>query len=396
MVLKANGAKYRYNKELYSALMREEGDEVIRLCQQNPDGPLYILTLHQDTVLHMAIHSRQTNLVLSLLKDLPEHQFPKLMHTNDLGNTVLHEAATADSIVPAAKEILIKAPKLLSKCNRQGEMPLFRAARYGQKRMFEFLDDEINKSIQNEADLKVFHYRKDTATILHLAVQTEHFDIALLIARKYEYLLNEKDDDGMTALQLLAINPSAFDKGRTQGSLQQFFYSCISSLTTTTTNGARTCTIPMWESIQMQKRNYESAVKLAKLLIERDTSWEDTEIALNPSKPKTHKYTSKTSQGQGVEVTSQKAASSNLKSAARIALFLAAKSGIMEIVEEILMSYPQAIEKVGKAFPRCASISPKSSTTPRVKFQKSQAAIPSKPSQAQGSSSTSHFQLEIE
>ncbi|CAK9182225.1 unnamed protein product [Ilex paraguariensis] len=219
-------AKHNFNKKLYNALMRGDRDKVIQLCRKTPEGPLHILTIHQDTVLHMATYSKQKDLVLSLLQELTEGQFAKLMHPNDTGNTILHEAATSDRIVPAAREMLIKAPKLLSMRNRRGETALFRAARYGKTMMFEFLDDETNKSIKNAEELKAFHYRNDKTTILHMSILTEHFDLALVIASKYEYLLDEKDGDGMTALQLLACNPSAFKKGSTQGFFKRFIYAC--------------------------------------------------------------------------------------------------------------------------------------------------------------------------
>lgn len=50
-------------------------------------------------------------------------------------------------------------------------------------------------------------------------------DLALSIARKYEYLIGERDENDMTALQLLACNPSAFKIWGAQGSLKRFIYS---------------------------------------------------------------------------------------------------------------------------------------------------------------------------
>ncbi|CAK9182228.1 unnamed protein product [Ilex paraguariensis] len=339
MALTADVAKHRYNKDLFNALTRGEEDKVIQLCRENPEGPLHVLSLHKDTVLHVATYSKRKDLVLNLLQELPEGQFAKLTHQNDAGNTVLHEAVTSDRTVKVATELLLKAPELLSMHNQNGETALFCAARYGKSKMYEYLDDEMNKSIKDPAELKAFHYRDDKTTILHLSILNEYFSLALLIASKYEYLLNEKDDDGMTALQLLACNPAAFeDRRSTPVSLKRFFYS-----------SQRCCAVPLWESIQKQHRIYEEAVKIAKFLIERDTSWEETESALDSIKPKIHKYSSKNSQDRGVG-KGKKAATSTDQTVhqkfAETPLLLATKSGIMEIVEEILTMYPQAVDHV--------------------------------------------------
>ncbi|KAA8520149.1 hypothetical protein F0562_014405 [Nyssa sinensis] len=91
-------------------------------------------------------------------------------------------------------------------------------------------------------------------------------DLALLIARTHEYLVSERDGDDMTALQLLACNPSAFRCGRKHRFLKKIinpFKSC--------------CRVPLWEPIWEKKQRCESALRLAEFLIERDASWEATE-----------------------------------------------------------------------------------------------------------------------
>lgn len=177
MDLTAKREKHIRNKDLYDALKRGDKEKVIQLCRQNSEGPLHILTIHKDTVLHMAIYSKQICLVLDLLLKLPndDGQFDKLTHQNDRGNTILHEAATSNRIVPAVREMLLKAPNLLSMRNVLGETALYRAAYFGQQDMFEFLDDELNKIVENEADLRAFHQRDDKTTTLHTSILTEHF-----------------------------------------------------------------------------------------------------------------------------------------------------------------------------------------------------------------------------
>lgn len=120
--------------ELYRALMDKKKSEVLRLYIQFPDGAFHRLTIHDDTVLHMALHSSQVELVLELLGQMPAADLGKIRTAkNTAGNTLLHEAATNDGLVAAAKEIIRLNPSALFEVNEKfGERALFRAARYGQ------------------------------------------------------------------------------------------------------------------------------------------------------------------------------------------------------------------------------------------------------------------------
>ncbi|KAA8520151.1 hypothetical protein F0562_014407 [Nyssa sinensis] len=336
MAFTTDGEKHKLNKELYAALISGDEREVIELCGQIPEGPLQIITIHNATVLHLATNSKQKDLVLKLLKHLPEDQYDKLTHQNEVGNTILHETATSKKMLPAAEEMLRKAPGLLGMRNRNGETALFRAALYGKIDTFKFLDRQINEVLRREgreADRKLFHQRDDNTTILHISTLTEHFDLALLIARTYEYLVSERDGDSMTALQLLACNPSAFRCGRKHRFLKKItnpFKSC--------------CRVPLREAIWEKKQRCESALRLAEFLIERDTSWQATESVMGQNKPKIHKYGGPAiaSLGQG-DGTSREIPTVKI---AETPLFLATKSGCIEIVEKILKMYPQAIEHI--------------------------------------------------
>ncbi|XP_028068432.1 ankyrin repeat-containing protein At5g02620-like isoform X2 [Camellia sinensis] len=343
--------KHELNRDLYSALMRGDGNKVIEHCKKIPQGPLHSLTIHNDTVLHMATYSKQKQLVLQLLQLLPDKDSNEdIMAENDIGNTILHEAATSNRIVLAAKEMLGKAPELLRKKNRRGETALFRAARYGKMEMFKFLDDEVNRVCENERIEKTercreFYQRDDNTTILHISILTEHFDLAFYIAKKHKDLVSAEDGDGMTALQLLAFNPSAFNDGRKRRCPKRFINNSFESC----------CRIPLWGTIQGKNQRYESAVRLAKYLIAKDTSWEATASAMDDGKPRTHKYgsprtSSIPSDGQEVIREEEKSTTSSQETiggkTAETPLFLATKSGILEIVEEILRMYPQAVEHI--------------------------------------------------
>ncbi|XP_052184033.1 uncharacterized protein LOC127796032 isoform X3 [Diospyros lotus] len=351
MALSGEDGYLSFQSNLYEALMSGDENRVIQLCERVPEGPLYPLTIHNDTVLHMATYSKQENLVLRLLDKLPQSQNGKMDAKNDIGNTILHEAATSSKIVPAARAMLGRAPYLLEMRNERGETALFRAARYGKMEMFRFLDEQVKESFKSKEEekvdkelfekaLKEMYVRDDKTTVLHICVLTEHFELALHIATEHEYLVNEKDGEEMTALQLLAFNPSAFEFGRKLKFLEWLFPS--------TAKGESWCRVPLWEEIKRKRRGYDSAVKLAEFLIEKDTSWKKTESALDQSKPRIHKFgaTSLSHQGQGSDKELHTPIAETSVDIAETPLLLAAKSGILEIVKGILTKYPQAVEHI--------------------------------------------------
>ncbi|KAL7244281.1 hypothetical protein ACSBR1_016506 [Camellia fascicularis] len=274
-------------------------------------------------------------------------------------------------IVLTAKEMLRNAPELLRKKNKRGETALFQAAQYGKMEMFKFLDDEVNRVCENERIEKTercreFYQRDDSITILHISILTEHFDLAFYIAKTHKDLVSAKDGDEMTALQLLACNPSAFNDGRKRRCPKRFInYSCVSTEDTpmakeedifvVTEQVKSCCRIPLWETIQGKNQRYESTVRLAKYLIAKDTSWEAPAFSMDDGKPRTHKYgsprtSSIPSDGQQVVGEEEKSITSSQVTiggkTAETPLFLATKSGILEIVEEILCMYPEAVERI--------------------------------------------------
>jgi ankyrin repeat protein len=114
-----------------------------------------------------------------------------------------------------------------------------------------------------------------------------------------------------------------------------------------------------------EKSSNESALELAKFLVKKDTSWELTSSTSDLSKMKPHKYGTSggdekrkglsssispkpaeaAGSGQGLSSSISpkpaEAASSGITP-----LFIATKSGCIEIVKEILETYPQALEHI--------------------------------------------------
>ncbi|XP_059660961.1 ankyrin repeat-containing protein At5g02620-like [Cornus florida] len=323
---------HKYNAALYDALKKENSDEVVKLCQDGekyPDGPLHILTIHGDTVLHMAAYTVQSYLVTELLDLLANRSSYNLTVQNAVGNTILHEAAAFDELLPAAKKMLEMNSFLLLMTNKSEETALFRAAKFGQYQMFTFLDKESleTRAEINAEDFNQFYQKKDNSTILHAAVISGQFEVALKIAKRFEYLVCEKDENGMTALQHLARHSWAFQV-RKAGYLKGFIYKCTGVSEDRSivpeSEDPRGWRVPLWEEMKEEMQTYVSAKELAKFLVMKDTeSWTDT-------KPL-----------EGIIVNTEPK-----KRNPEIPLLMATKAGCEDIVEEILKLYPQAVEHI--------------------------------------------------
>ncbi|XP_031284938.1 uncharacterized protein LOC116143615 [Pistacia vera] len=180
---------------------REDDRRLIELCRRLADHALHIMTIHHDFVLHLAITFKRRDPVLKLTDELPPHLLDKITRQNILGNIVLYEIAVAE-------KLLNKAPGLLGMRNNNGQTTLFRAALYGKAEIFKFLDGKL--SGYDPDNKQPFVERNDKSTILHVSVIARQFDLALQIANDYKNLIEQKDMDGMTALQLLSCKPEAF------------------------------------------------------------------------------------------------------------------------------------------------------------------------------------------
>ncbi|KAL5831148.1 hypothetical protein ACOSQ4_016502 [Xanthoceras sorbifolium] len=316
--------KHKINSELYHALMISEDEKkVIELCRKVSDHALHILTIHDDTVIHMAVYSKKTDLVLKLLDELPEVYLDKMTRQNRAGQTILHQTATSNHALPVAEKVLKKAPGLLGMRNNNGETALFQSARYGKTEIFNFLAGKIS-AYDRTSKLPFLQRSTDKTTVLHMSILTQHYDLALQIAKDYNYLTSEKDGDGMTALQLLACTPRAFRR-REDGSYFKF-----------SSNLARR------EKIRKEEENYKSVMELAEFLIQRDNSWELTCSMLDQSRPMIHKY-GVTSNVSLIEKIGEEVSSTGTDN---IPLFLATKAGCVEMVKLILKIYPQAVEYI--------------------------------------------------
>ena len=107
--------------DMRNAMMEKDYKEVRRLYGNVPEGegPLQRISIYDDTVLHMATHSQQHDLVGDLLNMIPADHNQKLSDIkNANGNTILHEVAASDAMKHAAEELLKRNDHLLTASNQ--------------------------------------------------------------------------------------------------------------------------------------------------------------------------------------------------------------------------------------------------------------------------------------
>ncbi|KAM5588814.1 hypothetical protein ABKV19_006996 [Rosa sericea] len=399
------------SKPLYQSLRDGDVLEVVKAYAKATtlDARLELIpTVHDDTILHMAIYMEQESIAIGII-EISGHNDDLITERNAFGNTALHEAAATDC-VRVVEKLLEKAPALLSIPNKKGEMPLYTAAHFGQKKNFILLAEKLKNnhcdlrphlcslspSYKSVEELKEHSYGPEhiRSTILHAAIHAEFFELALLIARKPEYakIVRLEDKNLKTPLQLLSSNSSAFESGMKCGLIKRFIHNCApyedakkedaheqnssddshvqSSKRSVFSSAKRSATqflrqvfssvnrsvwivLRAWStmrSIYDEKKRHGLALELATFLIAADFSWDVTRLALkNESMMQTAVGLpfpdSEDSGGFSITSTEDPSAPSLEKSTPpAIPLHIATEHGILEIVKETLRVHPAAYE----------------------------------------------------
>ncbi|CAK9169125.1 unnamed protein product [Ilex paraguariensis] len=152
-----------------------------------------------DTVLHLLAIKGNVAALRNLLR--ADHLVDEmLLRKNANGNTALHEAAMSGQ--KGVAEIMVtKKPDLVFERNNSNETPLYLAAAFGKREVFTFLESK-NSNCRIR--------RHDGSTILHAAIEGEHYSLAIHILGSYPDLADKHNEKGMTALNLLATKSSSF------------------------------------------------------------------------------------------------------------------------------------------------------------------------------------------
>ncbi|KAF3648673.1 putative auxin-induced protein-like [Capsicum annuum] len=154
-----------------------------------------------DTILHfLAIHGN----VAGFENIDPNLSSEDLEIRNNSGDTPLHEAARLGK--KNVVEMIMRIEKNLSFVkNNLGESPMYVAAASGEKDVF----DILTKCDFSEVTMK----RNDGKTVLHATIIHDCYDLAIHIVNQYPELVNVRDDEEMTALNILATKQLSFKSG---------------------------------------------------------------------------------------------------------------------------------------------------------------------------------------
>ncbi|XP_061983590.1 uncharacterized protein LOC133703160 [Populus nigra] len=378
----------------YRAAMNGDWKSMLDHYQERVlDVPLPV-TLSADTALHLAVYSKQEQPLKDLLEIVKGDEFfvpdeteslvtetesilPKfefLKRKNKFGNTVLHEATIFGNY--EAVRLLVdsceESEDLLKETNNYGETPLFTAAGFAEAEIVEFLiRSKPQQCVDDNGRLLSIHIKrtKDDLSILSNAIRGQHFETALMLLELDDSLHSLEDNNGVTALQLLAQMPTAFESGFPMGICERLIYCCLpvkrhhkvksqvletwlkeSKMLDRNQRGGilkylKVPKVRCWlDGFWNQKIKHVFALRLAEILIENDESLKKVSITKEGLGGKEHRkgenqFSELNSKGKETEETSE--TNSSLKE--KIPLLIATKNGKEEIVLEIMKKYPDAI-----------------------------------------------------
>ncbi|GKU89902.1 hypothetical protein SLEP1_g3974 [Rubroshorea leprosula] len=367
-------------KECYENAMKNEW-ESIKTMYRNCRFALYDgLTLSGDTVFHIAASKGSIELLQALFEMVPTYKKWDVVMMEDIyGNTLLHEAATSNK-VDAAKFLVENAHgerlTMLTKPNNSGETPMYRAAAFGIKATVEYMANEVEKEM-GSLQAAIFTKTNDNLSILQIAIINENFETAIwLLDRDLDQAMLK--DSKEKYLHFLASMSTVFKSSSKKMSVfKEFIYRYIPNDLhyrdeTDHQHVPRQCYKarkdyqPMIEmnfikEIVGKKRKHELACKLAKTLVQRDTSsWRQSlELANDPVLGMCNRnarlYNRNVRLLRDEETVGEEESKASTKtrgqhvyvvSPSNSPLIIAASTGILEIVKMIHKEYPQALEHV--------------------------------------------------
>ncbi|KAK7382753.1 hypothetical protein VNO80_01810 [Phaseolus coccineus] len=370
-------------KEAQKAAMEKQWKEFRKRMMEKPENILKQFDLFENTAIHVASRSNP-QLLTEFIEMVPVQQrWDALCKKNVEGNTVLHEivfskkAKKMVDVVFRFEEQLVTREKepLLELRNNRGETPLFVAAMHGKLKILKYMANRV----QNLGK----HFRRfDKYNALHASVIGQHFHVAIWLERMDEKLALEKDEKDLTCLQLLSKMPQVFRSHTHMGLLKSTIYQLLpdgydndehSQLfkqkkdeengkeddePTLCKSAISEINYRFWKRLakefegidQMwkEKKKHKLAEHLASIMVTYDLSWQVSKNEYNRTilvtMPRDPLNVAKR---RRVSVQKREERRKNTEERPeRTALFLATKTGIVEIVNKFLQVHPAAIYHV--------------------------------------------------
>ncbi|XP_045824786.1 uncharacterized protein LOC123917172 isoform X2 [Trifolium pratense] len=208
--------------EFEEYVMEDKWEEVIEMYKN--DSRFHKIKLKgRGTALHVAINNGYVNYVERLVDAIVKHDDKSgLTLLNEKDATPLHLAAYR-GFTSMCEYIIGKNGErndFIQVRNSNGETPLFWAVLARQRKVFVYLHQFVQYDFN-------FAINYDGTTILHVAIMREMFDLANIILYCYPGLSYMKDKNDVTPLEVLATRTSAFNSGSTLLWWEKLLYYCI-------------------------------------------------------------------------------------------------------------------------------------------------------------------------
>ncbi|XP_022994961.1 espin-like isoform X2 [Cucurbita maxima] len=185
---------YKEKKALYKFALREQWEYVGEVCK---DARQFVLPINNggDTALHLAVHSGKEEPLKTFLAQVMEMEYTEHWKSY-VENTPLHEAASVGNL--GAVKLLVELRKEdLLEVNIWGETPLYRAARYGKLDIVQYILNDCEDFYARSS----LNWTAKGTPIIHAAIQSENFEMVMMLVDFDKSLLEMKDPNKQTALQ---------------------------------------------------------------------------------------------------------------------------------------------------------------------------------------------------
>ncbi|KAJ9672626.1 hypothetical protein PVL29_026021 [Vitis rotundifolia] len=221
--------------ELYKAVLNGDWERASQLLSDNPQLLSAQIGTAKSPVLHIAVGLGEARMgFVEELVALLDKQGEDLAALRDsYGATALFNAARAGNI-KAAKLLVNKMPDLPNICQNNYLAPLHTAVRYGHKELTLYL---LNIT-RNDVDPSPFS-NLPGFELLRRALTVGFHDVALRLVKSYPHLATCKfnyahyddvaddSDEALTPLTVLAKRPWAFRSGSCFNLWQRMIYHCV-------------------------------------------------------------------------------------------------------------------------------------------------------------------------
>lgn len=333
VLVEAKDTDYIHNLTLYRAVDSGDLETTKSFLDLHPDALTASLSSDGDTALHIAVLAGRVKVVGELVKRIDEKD---LAIKNKNGATALNFAATG-GVTKIAEYLVRKNRELLTIPNQHGNIPVVIASLYGH--------DDMVRYLYRETPIAELDPDKGTngAMLLTSCIIDDIFDIPLDLLQRYRKLAYAQDNDGDTAIDMLAQKPSAFPSGTQLAFWKKWIYSFIYIRSAYASNNISHGDIERPHLGPAEHKNFFTPA-MTKLL---HMVWKSLNLFVPAIK---HIYEVKLAHVQTQELLScvcreisTQGESQFEKVGIKKVVFIAVKHGIVEFITEIMKHYPDII-----------------------------------------------------